>query len=239
MERSRRKRRSAEDIEKTIIEVATRLIREKGFNGLTATGIMQQAAIEPVQFYRRYTDLNGFIDEYVKRFDYWFSDVIKPYSNTGKDKEQYEQIVNGLLDALLENKIMQELLRWEVADCNETSCRTARLRELHTLPLCTRYAEVFKDSDIDIVAVSAMLVGGIYYLILHKELSTFGGIDLNAAADRERIHKAVRSLSELLFTSLKPSEEAIRIAREMKQDHVPIDKIAKYTKLSEEQIASL
>ena len=89
------------------------------------------------------------------------------------------------------------------------------------------------------MAVSARLVGGIDYLILHKELSTFGGIDLNAAADRERIHKAVRSLSELLFTSLKPSEEAIRIAREMKQDHVPIDKIAKYTKLSEEQIASL
>lgn len=239
MEHSRRKRRSAEDIEKAIMEVATRLIKEKGFNGLTATGIMQQAAIEPVQFYRRYTDLNGFIDEYVKRFDYWFSDVTKPYSNTGKNKEQYEQIVNGLLDALMENKIMQELLRWEVADCNETSRRTARLRELHTLPLCAQYAEVFKDSDIDIVAVSALLIGGIYYLVLHKELAPFSKIDVNAEADRERIHKAIRGLSELLFDSLKPSAETIRIAREMKQDHIPVEKIAQYTKLSEEQIASL
>lgn len=31
---------------------------------------------------------------------------------------------------------MQELLKWELASNNETSQRTAQLRELHTLPLC-------------------------------------------------------------------------------------------------------
>ena len=33
---------------------------------------MRQAEIEPVQFYNRYDDLNKFIDEYVKKLDYWF-----------------------------------------------------------------------------------------------------------------------------------------------------------------------
>ena len=34
------------------------------------------------------------------------------------------------------------------------------------------------NTDIDIVTISALIIGGIYYLILHDKLSTFSGIDL-------------------------------------------------------------
>ena len=230
MEHSRRKRRSTEDIEKAILEAAAGFIEEKGFGELTVTGIIQKASIEPVQFYRRYGDLNGFIDEYVKRFDYWFSDVAKDSDSEGDEKERYEKIVNGLLDALCDNRIMQQLLRWELSGNNETVRRTARLREFHTLPLCSRYAKVFEGSDLDIVAVAAMMIGGIYYLVLHKDLSDFGGIDLNKEAGRERIRNAVRQLSGLLFSAEGISCEAVGIARQMKKDNVPIDKIGKYTR---------
>lgn len=239
MEHSRRKRRSTEDIEKAILEAAAGFIEEKGFGELTVTGIIQKASIEPVQFYRRYGDLNGFIDEYVKRFDYWFSDVAKDSDSEGDEKERYEKIVNGLLDALCDNRIMQQLLRWELSGNNETVRRTARLREFHTLPLCSRYAKVFEGSDLDIVAVAAMMIGGIYYLVLHKDLSDFGGIDLNKEAGRERIRNAVRQLSGLLFPAEGISCEAVGIARRMKKDNVPIDKIGKYTRLPQELIESL
>ena len=239
MEHSRRKRRSTKDIEKAILEAAAGFIEEKGFGELTVTGIIQKASIEPVQFYRRYGDLNGFIDEYVKRFDYWFSDVAKDSDSEGDEKERYEKIVNGLLDALCDNRIMQQLLRWELSGNNETVRRTARLREFHTLPLCSRYAKVFEGSDLDIVAVAAMMIGGIYYLVLHKDLSDFGGIDLNKEAGRERIRNAVRQLSGLLFSAEGISCEAVGIARQMKKDNVPIDKIGKYTRLPQELIESL
>lgn len=239
MEHSRRKRRSTEYIEKAILEAAAGFIEEKGFGELTVTGIIQKASIEPVQFYRRYGDLNGFIDEYVKRFDYWFSDVAKDSDSEGDEKERYEKIVNGLLDALCDNRIMQQLLRWELSGNNETVRRTARLREFHTLPLCSRYAKVFEGSDLDIVAVAAMMIGGIYYLVLHKDLSDFGGIDLNKEAGRERIRNAVRQLSGLLFSAEGISCEAVGIARQMKKDNVPIDKIGKYTRLPQELIESL
>ncbi len=42
-------------------------------------------------------------------------------------------ILVGLFQSLSENKIMQELLKWELANNNETSQRTAQLRN------CTRY----------------------------------------------------------------------------------------------------
>jgi len=75
--KERRKRRSAKDIEESILDAANQLIENDGFSKLTVTGIIHLAEIEPVQFYHRYEDLNKFIDEYVKKYDYWFNDIIK------------------------------------------------------------------------------------------------------------------------------------------------------------------
>lgn len=84
--KERRKRRSAKDIKESIINAATHLIETEGFSNLTVTGIMRQAEIEPVQFYNRYDDLNKFIDEYVKKYDYWFSDIVKLQKQSSNDK---------------------------------------------------------------------------------------------------------------------------------------------------------
>lgn len=176
--KERRKRRSAKDIKESIINATTHLIETEGFSNLTVTGIMRQAEIEPVQFYNRYDDLNKFIDEYVKKYDYWFSDIVKSQKQSSNDKALYMNILVGLFQSLSENKIMQELLKWELANNNETSQRTAQLRELHTLPLCQKFSNIFSNTDIDIVTISALIIGGIYYLILHDKLSTFSGIDL-------------------------------------------------------------
>ena len=224
----RRKRRSAEDVEKSILEAATTLIEKGGFSRLTTTGIMQKAEIEPVQFYRRYKDLDAFIDEYVKKFDYWFSGVVKVPVSGENNQTYYEDILCNLFNSLWDNKIMQELLRWEIATDNETSRRTAQLREFHTLPLCQRFADLFSDSDTDIVAVSALLVGGIYYMILHNRVSAFSGMDLGREQDRERLQKAIKHLSSLLFQDcVQPS--VIKIAVAMKKDAVPLEKISGYT----------
>ena len=138
--------KEAKDIKESIINAATHLIETEGFSNLTVTGIMRQAEIEPVQFYNRYDDLNKFIDEYVKKYDYWFSDIVKSQKQSSNDKALYMNILVGLFQSLSENKIMQELLKWELANNNETSQRTAQLRELHTLPLCQKFSNIFSNT---------------------------------------------------------------------------------------------
>ena len=91
--KERRKRRSAKDIKESIINATTHLIETEGFSNLTVTGIMRQAEIEPVQFYNRYDDLNKFIDEYVKKYDYWFSDIVKSQKQYSNDKALYMNIL--------------------------------------------------------------------------------------------------------------------------------------------------
>lgn len=239
--KERRKRRSAKDIEESIINAATYLIENEGFSNLTVTGIMRQAEIEPVQFYNRYDDLNRFIDEYVKKYDYWFSDIVKSQKQSSNDKELYINILIGLFQSLSGNKVMQELLKWELASNNETSQRTAQLRELHTLPLCQKFSNMFSNTSIDIETISALIIGGIYYLILHDKLSTFSGIDLKKESDRHKVIKAISKLSEMLFTPMPSSieKENIDIIIKMKKDNIPVEKIAYYTGIPQNIIVSI
>lgn len=235
----RRKRRNSKDIEEAILDAATVLIREGGFGNLTATGIMQKAEIEPIQFYKRYKDLDAFISEYVKIFDYWFSDIIKESSLDSNINIQYENVLCNLLNSLWNNKIMQELLRWEIATKDKNSIRTAKLRELHSLPLCKKFADAFAETEIDIVAISALIIGGIYYMILHCELSEFSGINLNNEQDRERMIKAIKYLANILFQTPSYGYSTIKIASKMKKDNVALEKIAEYTNLPMQIIKEL
>jgi len=239
METRKRKQRTKKDIDESISNAAIQLIEEKGFQNIAVTAIMQRAKIEPVVFYNRYKDLDDFMDEFVKKYDYWFSDIIKNIEIQEDPKEQYITIMHSLLDSLKENKVMQHLLRWELSTHNSTTKRTARLREFHTLPLVERYKKIFEGSSVEIDALSALIIGGIYYLVLHGDLSEFGGIDISSEKGSERLRNAIEYLSNMFFSNLNPGSETMTIAKRMKGKGVEYSNIAEYTGLTLKQIEKL
>jgi len=239
METRKRKQRTKKDIDESINNAAIQLIEEKGFQNIAVTAIMQRAKIEPVVFYNRYDDLDNFMDEFVKKYDYWFSDIIKNIEIQENPREQYITIMHSLLDSLKENKVMQQLLRWELSTHNNTTKRTARLRELHTLPLVERYKKIFEDSSVEIDALSALIIGGIYYLVLHGDLSEFGGIDINSEEGTQRLRNAIEYLSSIFFSYLNSGSETMTIAKRMKGKGVEYSNIAEYTGLTLKQIEKL
>lgn len=229
----RRKRRTKQSIEDSIIQAATNIIIQKGFQGLTATGIMQEASIEPSQFYKRYANLNEFIDEYVKKYDYWFSDAVKTKNVKCDTREEYNNIIINLFKSLLNNPGMQQLLKWELTINNETTQRTANLRELHTLPLSQKYEKIFANTNVDIVAISSLIISGIYYMVIHDELSPFSGIQLNTEEGIERITNAVTFISNVIFQCLSKQQESIELISKMRKDNIPIERISYYTGIPE------
>lgn len=228
----RKKRRTKSEITEDLFLSALQLIEENGFLNTTLTGIARDAGIEPVVFYNRFETLSDFLDEFVKKYDYWFSDIIKEYDGELYSKEGYLHIFNRLFSSLQQNKVMQHLLRWELAAENATTVRTARLREEHTLPLVEDFSRLFKLSSIDIGAVSSLMVGGIYYLTLHSRVSTFSGIDLNTEEGRQRILSAINYLADIFFSERLPKPEKIEIAEKLKRKGVSCEIIAECTGIS-------
>lgn len=185
-----------EDIRKAAVES----VLKRGFSGTLVSEIIKKAKIEPVVFYNRYKNLEEFFSEFVKGYDYWFSDVAKEANKQEKPYDQFIALIEGLQECMIEKSVMQELIRWEIAEGNDITKRTASIREMFTLPLAEKYDDLFKNSGIDFVAIATIIVSGLYYLYLHKDRSTFCNIDMNTEEGRNRINQAIKFLSELLFS---------------------------------------
>lgn len=229
---NRRKNRSKEEIEQSITNAAVSLIENKGFLRLAVTAICKEAQIEPITFYNRHEGVSEFMDEFVKRYDYWFSDIAKTCSTEKDKKEKYLALMRTLFKSFKENKCMQQLLRWELSEQNGTTVRTACLREVHTLPLVKEYRDLFSDASVDVAAVSSLIIGGIYYIILHSGLSPFSGIDINTEEGEKRIYNAIEYLSSKLFSELSVSRELMEVIQKMKKNNISLDIIADCTGVS-------
>lgn len=197
--KARRPRRSKADIEDAIHKAAVSQIKKKGFSLALVTDIVKRAKIEPVVFYNRYKNLDEFYDTFVKDYDYWLSDLVRDSIENIDSEEAYSNVIEKILNNLLSDDIMTELLRWEVAEGNNITERTARLRTMHAVDIFRNYEEKHAGIGIDFTAVSALLVAGIYYMLLHKDRSSMIGIDINQAAGKRRIVNAIREISRLIF----------------------------------------
>lgn len=221
----RRNRRTKADIRADIIKAAESLIKKKGFAAMLVTELIKKARIEPLVFYNRYHNLSEFYDDFVKKYDYWFKDVTTGIKFPTDSKLGYISILKNLQKELQEKSVMLELLRWEIAEKNETTIRTAMLREMHALPLVEAYEEKYKDTDI--VAMSALIIGGIYYLNLHKDRYKFADIDLQTEVGQKRIEKALESLGEMIFQHQELEDYKHTVAEKMKENGISEEIIRK------------
>lgn len=192
-----------EDIRKAAVES----VLKRGFSGSLVSEIIKKAKIEPVVFYNRYQNLEEFFSEFVKGYDYWFSDVAKEANKQETPHDQFIALIEGLQECMIEKSVMQELIRWEIAEGNDITKRTASIREMFTLPLAEKYDNLFKNSGIDFVAIATIIISGLYYLYLHKDRSTFCNIDMNTEEGRNRVNQAIKFLSELLFNKRNMRKE--------------------------------
>lgn len=216
-EKKTRYRRTKADITEDIRKAAVDQVLKRGFSASLVTEIIKKAKIEPPVFYHRYKNIDEFYSEFVKGCDYWFSDIAdKAMKGSGNPKEQFLALMEGLQEALKEKSVMHELLRWEIAEGNDTTKRTATLREMFTLPLADKYNALFADTDIDFVALASLLIGGLYYLHLHRERSTFCNIDMEKEDGTQRIEKAIKTFTNIIFSFLERRDTKQDVAERMR-----------------------
>lgn len=222
-DKKRRPRRSKANLIECINNAAEDQIKKDGFSNVLVTDIIKRAKIEPAFFYNRFENLESFMSEFVKRYDYWFSDILKDVNSQATNGDNLTAILQHLFQELNNDSIMLELLKWEVANNNNITTRTAMLREIHILPLVTEFEARFKEKDIDIAALTALIIGGLYYLSLHKDRSPFSGIDINNENGSKRILNAIKYFVDKIYEEDKLYKEKISIADKLKEAGISDD----------------
>ena len=172
------------------------------------------------------------IDTYVYR-------ALKETGNVGMAAADSEYLVFLDSDDALRPGALQAALDAQRAAPNDFVRKGAKNRENSCQEMLEKNKDFFQPLGVDIEALYAVLISGIYYLVLRKDVSTFCNIDFSAKAGKERMFCLIDKLSELLFAGLELLEEKRRIAVRLLEKGMEVREIAEILEVGEAFVDSL
>jgi AcrR family transcriptional regulator len=182
-----------------LIQAVGIVLAAKGYTGLTPTNISKAAGVDRKLISAYFGHIDHLIATYIKTKDYWIvaSDRADELITTQAQTSSRHLLEHMLLDQIVQfsaNEEMQKLILWQLSERSEIMSQVSQTRD-DVCALFFPYAdEELKDKDVDLRAVTSLLIAGIYYLVLHTKTtnSTFCEINLAQEEGMNRIKEAIK-----------------------------------------------
>ncbi len=205
-------KKDKEETKKKLIKATGEIFMIKGYSGLNASKIASTAGVSKTLIYRYFGNVQELFKAYLNQKDYWISTQQENIDATlGVHKNDAGQ---GLIKELLENQMryffnsreMQQMIRWQISEPNSISRAIADARERMGEEVLEMSDPYFKDSGVSVRAITALLVSGIYLLVLNAKVngSTFCGIDINKQEDMDEIIRSLKMTIDWAYDKAKP-----------------------------------
>jgi AcrR family transcriptional regulator len=206
-----RKPRRSKDKELAKLELifaVGEIIRTKGYTGLGVNKIAKQAGLNKKLIYRYFGTVDKLIEQYVIEKDFWMITSQELRSNAeAESRMDLKDLISNILEEqfhfFYKEQEMQELILWELSGKSPLMNSISNAREDLGEKILKLTDEHFKDSKLNFRALSALLTAGIYYIVLHGKVSTFCGLDIRNAEDREEILNSLKFAIEIAFDHAK------------------------------------
>ncbi|TDX87303.1 TetR/AcrR family transcriptional regulator [Epilithonimonas xixisoli] len=198
-------REKARTMQKMVDAVGT-VLQTQGYPGLTIANVTAQAGVDRRLVSTYFGNIDSLVATYLKQNDYWETtakqniDLMLQHPDR-LGKAEIIGLLQGQFDAVMSNEVMQKTIHWELGEQNKTLRELADRREDTGEPVLRALEKNFANTNIDLRAIIALQISGLYYLSLHAKAngSTFCGIDINEADGKERISKAVEMVVEMVY----------------------------------------
>lgn len=199
-----RTRNPDEKMSKLIDAVGETLI-EKGYNGLGVNKIAMRAGVSKPMVYQYFGSFSGLLKAYISGKDSWvpyFKSLNLPERPTTEDlKSLFIKMLQDQFRYFHQEKEMQRLIHWQVSEYNPLMRATCEVREKEGLRLLDMVEGHFRNSGVSLKAVLALLVGGVYFNVLHDsaDAGTMAGIDLKNEKQFEVMLNTLAQIIEWAF----------------------------------------
>lgn len=198
-----------------LLDAVGEIIKKKGYTGLNVTTLTEFSGLNKSHLYYHFGDINTLVETYIREKDYWMgfsqelTNLIKKHEGR-VGQEVAESLLLNQLDFFMGHSEMQQVILWQLCEKNPLLYRIGEERESMGERLFQMTDPNFSGSDVDIRAVSALLIAGIYHLVLHSKHndSLFCGIDIRTTEGMDRIKKAIQLLMECTYSTAKRQREA-------------------------------
>lgn len=191
-----------------LIDAVGEIFRTEGHAGLGVNKVARIAGVNKKLIYRYFkNDFNNLLEEYVLETDYWMSfadDVQKLIDQQSSTQKLITDLLQNQFRYFYLNKQMQKLILWEVSTDSPLMRSIHNARESTGEKLLELTDQHFAGSDVNFRAIAGLLVGGIYYTILHTRFNggIFSDIDLSTEDGREEMVKAIEMIVNWAFNGL-------------------------------------
>lgn len=207
----RNKRRTTQQVKDDIIKAVGNVLAKHGVSKLGVEIVADEAGMDKAMLYRHYKDFNDILRAYLEQEDFWINFLDKKLDQLNKDNlaPYVSEILENQLNELLSNNKLQELLIWELVDKSQLMKDIAQKREDMAFGILKEIQTHFPHKIVSSYNILAIISAGIYYLALHKDISSFCTINLNSKAHKEKL---IADLSWLIERVFSPISETERIA---------------------------
>lgn len=189
-----------------MIQAVGKVLLKKGYTGLNASTIAKEAEVDKRLVWTYFGGLDPLVEEYISRRDFWkftATDSINDLlgTNNGIKKEQVSDLLKSQFETLLYDNVLQRLIHWELSENKSFLRNISNQREAIGEELFKHIAHQFNNETKQIRAITALLIGGIYYLALHGKVngSLFCGLDINKEEDKLLINKTIEEIIAFAF----------------------------------------
>ena len=189
-------------------------LKEKGYHGLGVNKIALRAGVSKPMVYEYFGNLNGLLKSYIGRKDSWlayFEALELPENPTTEElKRCLIKMLQDQFRYFHQDKEMQKLVLWQISEYNPLMRATCEAREREGLRLLELADGHFRNSGISLKAVMAMLVGGIYYSVLHDSagLGTLAGTDIKNEKEFDQVLNTIAQVIEWAFQAAEQANSA-------------------------------
>lgn len=240
MSGEKRRRRNTIAVKMDLIDAVGSVLKKHGFAKLGINLVAEEARVDKNVIYRNFDDFDKLLEAYVEKQDFWFM-ALKEHGNEKiEDRRAFmKYILADQFKALYSSKEFQQLLLWELGDRDDFTTNIAIKREILAEGIFKQYRPLLEDYGLNFNFIVAILISSIYYLILHREKSTFCETDLTKKNEREEFIKTIEWLTDLIFDKIETKNETERIAVNALKEGVEIEAVARITGLSVDKIKTL
>lgn len=190
-----------------LIDAVGNIIKNKGYKGLGLNAIAKEADVSKILIHRYFGTVDQLVEAYVLKNDYWIAKAteVKVETSGKSDRESLRDLVIHLLRGHFEyfntHEEMRSIILWEITERTMLLNSICQVRETVGGMLIEKSAPIFANSNKNLKAITAIIVSGIYYMILHskKNESTICGIDVSSKEGEKEILKAIDQIIEWTF----------------------------------------
>lgn len=225
--KKRHPRRNKEEIERDLFSAITKIIQTKGFGMPMINYVSEEANVIKRVIYENYNSFDELLKLYFTKNDFWTFLILENIANQSSGyQEFFSKVLKAFYTSFDGNEAFQSIIRWEIACPDEFIQKRARERERSCSKELERNVQFFQQYGIDIEALYALLIAGIYYLVLRKNVSPMCNIDASSRKGGKRILATIDKLSELIFSSIERVKEKQRIAQRLLDRGISLEEIA-------------